>query len=195
MIKEESINNKEENKKESDSKSKESGKKEGEIKPGEGDKNMADVKKEFTQDEDRDTQAKWFFGKPYAEITDNQKRLINQYLNGEIKSAGDMYPKEGKEKKADEGYQGHFNHSTWACALWIDNSGVGEDIRFSIKEGDLKNQQEVEDYIKNYVEENMPEIPNSMYLDILNANLAEINYKEIAEDIWKESDKPEVSKE
>ena len=99
------------------------------------------------------------------------------------------------EKKAEEGYQGHANHSTWACSLWIDNDGIGEEIRRLVEEGDLESDQAVGDYIKNYVEENKPELGNNMYADILNANLSEINYKEIAKDIWDGAEKPSKDEE
>jgi len=85
-------------------------------------------------------------------------------------------------------YNGWTNYETWLAALWIDNDGYGEELREQAEKL-LSGNDGAKDYarnellatIKSYIEEFTPEMPNSMYADLLSAALSEINYYEIAE--------------
>jgi GTPase Era involved in 16S rRNA processing len=90
-------------------------------------------------------------------------------------------------------YNGWYNYETWNCKLWLDNEystyqymqeeskriyDESEASEYSTKkENAVYNLSE---FIKEYVEENTPEIPASMYSDLLNAAISEINFREIA---------------
>lgn len=87
-----------------------------------------------------------------------------------------------------EGYSGWTNYETWAAALWIDNDQgtyemIGEWADEALAgEGSGRDPENVlADQIKDMIEEGAPELEASMYSDMLNSALSEINYYEIAE--------------
>lgn len=100
--------------------------------------------------------------------------------------------KENEEK----GYQGWKNYETWAVALWLDNDqGTYEMVREwaqELKAGDEEQPREgirrdvvikLADMIKEWVESEdvKPDLGATMYSDLLNAALSEVDYWEIAE--------------
>lgn len=105
----------------------------------------------------------------------------------------------------EKGYNGWKNYETWAVKLWLDNDrasyeytremvdyarthaddhpnvnsgiwSVEEAVRFSLA-----------DQLRQEVEENMPDLGASMYADLLNASMSEVDWDEIAENILSES--------
>jgi hypothetical protein len=92
-------------------------------------------------------------------------------------------------------HQGWKNYETWNCKLWLDNEEYTQELQAEW----LKQAQDtpkvnvwtkeetvkftLSDIIKDYVEENTPEIPPSMYSDIMTCALQRINYNEIADAI------------
>lgn len=91
-------------------------------------------------------------------------------------------------------YNGWTNYETWNVALWIDNEQGSynhwrEQARHCYKwasdrgTGLTKKEQAVIDLaqlLKDAVNEDAPDLGASMYADLLNAALSEVNWQEIA---------------
>lgn len=92
-------------------------------------------------------------------------------------------------------YNGWTNYETWCCNLWLDNDGMADEIAewaqeaidTAIENGksDIRASatSELEDRIKSMVEEQAEEWMKdqaSMFADLLNGALQEIDYREIA---------------
>jgi len=78
-------------------------------------------------------------------------------------------------------YNGWKNYETWAVNLWLNNeAGHYHMIR---EQASVLDIYELATYIREYVEEMMDalDIPTSMFSDLLNAALSEVNWDEIAE--------------
>lgn len=123
--------------------------------------------------------------------------FIKQISNPDnmIKRKSDV-PQDDKKKAEDTtmkqaDYNGWKNYETWNCKLWLDNDGMGDAILDEINSANLNSVEEVAEYIEGWVNDNNPNIGPSMFGDLLNASLAEINYREIAEAFWEERDKDE----
>ncbi len=97
-------------------------------------------------------------------------------------------------------YNGWSNYETWNVKLWIDND-QGIHTHFNDRAESLLNlpstseywtQQEsakfnLADEIKEYLEENNPLNDSaSMFTDLLNAAISEVDFREIAENILSE---------
>ena len=94
----------------------------------------------------------------------------------------------------EKGYNGWSNYETWACALWIDND---EGLYDQIQEEVSRNQDtyKLQKYIKGLVNELSPELPASMYSDLLSSAINNIDFYEIAESLigdWKAENPEEV---
>lgn len=85
--------------------------------------------------------------------------------------------------KQDSTYQGWRNYQTWCCALWLScDAGFDCDVHDYIESLDDDNTViELADYIESFVESLTPDLGASMFSDLLNAALEEIDYYEIAE--------------
>lgn len=82
---------------------------------------------------------------------------------------------EASKKKAD--YQGWTNYESWVTALWLDNDG------FTLPE-EMTDVYEAADYIKEIVEGGNPLADSaSMYADMLNSSIQEVNFAEIAQNM------------
>jgi hypothetical protein len=86
----------------------------------------------------------------------------------------------------DKTYNGWTNYETWAVALWLDNDeGSHDHWREQALEAwrdDRKNAaSNLADQLKAEHEENAPDLPASIYSDLLNAAASEVNWYEIAE--------------
>jgi len=81
-------------------------------------------------------------------------------------------------------YNGWQNYETWNCALWL-SSDYSFDTAihdFINVLDDCDNQiDEIIDFIKSIVEDVTPDLGASMFADLLNNSLSQINYFEIAE--------------
>lgn len=85
-----------------------------------------------------------------------------------------------------DGYNGWKNYETWNANLWMDNDGMTEHWQERAAElvtddGDRDVTCQLADEIKQWIEDNRPEVPVSMYLDLLLASISEIDTYEIAE--------------
>ena len=92
-------------------------------------------------------------------------------------------------------YNGWKNYETWNCALWLDNEENTQELKAAWAK-QAKNTPKnpvwtrkettrftLADLIKEYVKDNVPEIPASMYTDLLNSAIDNIDFQEIADNI------------
>jgi hypothetical protein len=101
-------------------------------------------------------------------------------------------------------YNGWTNYETWNVALWLSNDeGTynytrerADEIKASASEHhnvpsiwteDEAARFELADWLKEYVEESAPDLGASMFADLLNAALSDVDWAEIAENILGES--------
>ena len=84
----------------------------------------------------------------------------------------------------EKGYQGWKNYETWAVKLWMDNDeGLYNMQREWAKE--CKDEYELADRIKEFVEESKPEV-EGLYSDLLQSAIDDVDYDEIAKTIKQE---------
>lgn len=100
------------------------------------------------------------------------------------------------KKKAD--YQGWKNYETWAVALWADNDqGLQQSILEMVPQ--YKEAYELGDAIKELIEESKPDVGNTLWADLLNGALSEVDWREVAESYMQKSTesskKVDISKE
>jgi hypothetical protein len=89
-----------------------------------------------------------------------------------------------KQIKAE--YQGWDNYQTWVVNLWIDNEQGSQETSNAIaietrKEDVDEWRRDLADALKEWIEENMPDLGASMWSDLLRSAWSEINWYEIAE--------------
>ena len=91
-------------------------------------------------------------------------------------------------------YNGWSNYETWAVKLWLDNEPgpyeywsdrakeILRDPRISeYLTTEQTARQDLADELKNDHEENLPQMQPSVFSDLLNAGLSEVDWYEIAE--------------
>ena len=99
-------------------------------------------------------------------------------------------------------YNGWRNYETWVFKLWIDNDRTSyeywreivSDVKETVKASEYLTKEEeeevkeLENLLKNWIEENNPLIDQPcLYADLMNAAINEIDFKEIAESLIKET--------
>ena len=83
-------------------------------------------------------------------------------------------------------YNGYYNYETWLVSLHIDNEQHYEREVQNLA-NTARNQYELANSIKNFVEENMikdengKDITNCFLNDLINSALSEVNWQELAE--------------
>lgn len=89
----------------------------------------------------------------------------------------------------NEGYNGWTNYETWLAALWIDNDQGSYQHRLSLVQEVQDNYPDDEDkqayqlslLIKDWIEELNPfNDQANLFVDLINAALSEVNWREIA---------------
>ena len=75
-------------------------------------------------------------------------------------------------------YQGYANYQTWNVALWIANDEGAYNFWQEQKDADNLPQ-----LLQNWVEEMAPELPASMFSDILGHALGSVDWHEVAESV------------
>lgn len=86
-------------------------------------------------------------------------------------------------------YNGFANYETWAVCLWIDNEeGSQEYVRelaLEILENNNgfreKSRYDMAEALKIFIYDFAPELPPSLYSDLLNASLSSVDWYEVAE--------------
>lgn len=82
-------------------------------------------------------------------------------------------------------YNGWKNYETWCVSLWIDNEeGSYNQSREMAR--DSESTIELADALKDWIEESAPEMDASVWSDLLNAALSEVDWYEIAENYREE---------
>ena len=76
-------------------------------------------------------------------------------------------------------YNGWTNYETWNVKLWLDNDEGTYDETQHMARG-ARDELELADELKSYVEDMMPDLGASMFSDLLGAAMQEVNWQEIA---------------
>ncbi len=90
-------------------------------------------------------------------------------------------------------YNGWTNYETWNVALWIDNEPGSYEERCDMAKG-ASGVCELSKELQSWVEGMAPDLGASLFADLLNAALSEVNWYEIAENWYAEAhedDEPE----
>jgi hypothetical protein len=92
----------------------------------------------------------------------------------------------------ESGYSGWSNYETWAVKLWLDNDEgsytymaerAAEVLADNTDDGKVDDdgfKRDFADYLKGYHEEEAPDLSGSVFSDLLNAALSEVDWYEIA---------------
>ncbi len=89
----------------------------------------------------------------------------------------------------EEGHNGWANYETWLTALWIDNDRGSYEhrrdltcqIKDSYPDDEEKQAYELGDLLKDWISEQNPLSDQaSLFVDLINAALSEVNWREIA---------------
>lgn len=91
-------------------------------------------------------------------------------------------------------YNGWSNYETWNVKLWLDNEqGASEEMRDMARRA--KSESDLAKQIEAFVDEFKPDLLDaSMFSDLLNAALGEVDWDEIAASYYEEEhedDEPE----
>jgi hypothetical protein len=89
-----------------------------------------------------------------------------------------------------EEYNGWTNYETWIWNLWLD-----QDYYIEMAQENKLTEAQIEDILRENMEEFTPDLDTGPYLDILTANLNMINFREIAEHIASETEEEDEDDE
>ncbi|MEZ9888129.1 hypothetical protein AB4345_05330 [Vibrio breoganii] len=78
-----------------------------------------------------------------------------------------------------ETYNGYSNYPTWACMLWLTNEPHTHQYLTDIAR--KHDSHRAAELIRQFVEHDVPELPTSLYSDLLNVAVDSIDFYEIVE--------------
>ena len=82
-------------------------------------------------------------------------------------------------------YNGWSNYETWNVKLWLDNEqGSSEEMRDLARRA--RSESDLAKQIEAYVDEFKPDLGASLFSDLLNTALGEVNWDEIAASYYEE---------
>ncbi len=93
----------------------------------------------------------------------------------------DLTNEEREIYRKGEEYQGWANHATWAINLSLTNDEGSAGLLRDIIANSLGDDHAAAEGIKRYIEEEMPDLGNTFWADLLNAALGDVNWLEIIE--------------
>jgi hypothetical protein len=121
------------------------------------------------------------------ELLEQLKEMLKMYSTPEERTHSAAF---AAVRRATEeaGYNGWTNYETWCVALWIDNEEAeyhttrakARAFNAGTRDPNRTPQGEFADWLKEYVEETMPELPPSLWSDLLRAAFSEVDWYEIA---------------
>ena len=77
-------------------------------------------------------------------------------------------------------YQGYTNHATWAVSLWVDNDeGLYNERREIVRVNRVK--YECAAALKSWIEDMVPDLGATLWSDLLNGALSDVNWDELAQ--------------
>jgi hypothetical protein len=85
----------------------------------------------------------------------------------------------------EKGYNGWKNYETWDVALWIGNDSE-TDLLAQDMARDAGSVGELAESLKQWQQEEMPDLGASVWSDLLSAALSEVDWYEIAEHYFDE---------
>jgi hypothetical protein len=95
---------------------------------------------------------------------------------------------------SDKSYNGWTNYETWNVALWIDNEpGTYEESRDMARHA--RSERDLATALQSWVEDMAPDLGASMFSDLLNAALSEVDWDEIAEHFYEEAHEDDEAEE
>jgi len=116
----------------------------------------------------------------------NRNAEPSEFVKGLIKRAAHYDRKKisGRDARRptedEKGYNGWKNYETWAVALWIDNGQRIQQEATAIVVNS-KDEYGAAQELKDWIEEGNPLIDTaSLYSDLLNAALSEVDWYEVA---------------
>lgn len=95
---------------------------------------------------------------------------------------------------SDKTYNGWSNYETWAVKLWLDNDQGTQELMQDMARHE-RTAYKLADALKDMIEDNTPDLGASMYADLLNAALSEVDYREIAENILEDMEDEDDSED
>ena len=107
--------------------------------------------------------------------------MVDEALTG-LDVEQDM--EENEMSVAQKDYQGWKNYESWAVALWLDNDEGSQGTVYEMAQSAIADgeEQRLADEIKNYIEDQNPlEGQNSMFSDLLNSALENVDWRELAQ--------------
>ena len=97
-------------------------------------------------------------------------------------------------REETETYNGWTNYETWVVSLWNDNEESSyrywrEEARRHAEDSDDQSDaiRSLAEQLKEEISDNAPTTEPSVYSDLLNAALSEVNWAEIAENLLSET--------
>lgn len=90
---------------------------------------------------------------------------------------------------ADRGYNGWKNYETWAVSLWLNNDlyqaqcSIVAQVKENNEDDKDRWANEIAKQLEEFVDERNPVSEASLYCDLLNASLSEVDWLEIAESL------------
>ena len=76
-------------------------------------------------------------------------------------------------------YNGYKNYETWAVSLWLDNEEGLQNITNELANNPSHTDYALADHLKEMVQDMAPDLGASMFADLLNAALDNVDWLEI----------------
>ena len=95
---------------------------------------------------------------------------------------------------SNKGHNGWSNYETWNVALWVDNDQGAYEHRCEMARR-ARSPHALASNVKEWVEDMAPDLGTTMFADLLNAALSEVDWYEIAENWYAEAHEDDAEDE